>query len=156
MQPSCSGATATVTPKRPEPSSWRGTTRPYAGSPPKLSCYRSVVRLGLGGAKSLRCNNTNENEDGQDEDLLHADNATGPARSKPRGVRPIGRLDREQVASACVGRGVTQLRHGSGFNLTNALPGQIEVLTHLFQGAGLAPVKSEAKSEDLTLALVER
>ena len=51
---------------------------------------------------------------------------------------------------------VAQLRHGPGLDLADALTGEVEVLAHLFEGAGLAPVEAEAQLQDLALALVER
>ena len=64
--------------------------------------------------------------------------------------------DREQVAGAGVARGVPQLRHGTGFDLANALAGEVEVLADLFERARLATVETEAQLEDLAFALVER
>src|SRR6185369_3725372 len=64
--------------------------------------------------------------------------------------------DGQEVPGAGVARGVTQLRHGPGFDLADPLPGQVEVLPHLFEGAGLAPVQAETQLEDLPLTLVER
>ena len=51
---------------------------------------------------------------------------------------------------------MTQLRHCTGFDLTDALTGEVEVLANLFECAWLATVKAKAKLQDLTLALVER
>ena len=51
---------------------------------------------------------------------------------------------------------MAELRHGPGFDLTNSFPRQIEVLTHLFERSGLTPVESEAKTQDLAFAVVER
>ena len=48
-----------------------------------------------------------------------------------------------------------ELRHRSRFDLTDALAGQVEVLTDLFQGARLATVQAEAELEDLALTLFE-
>src|SRR2546426_5407268 len=45
--------------------------------------------------------------------------------------------DGEEVAGAGVARRVAQLRHGPGLDLADALPGQVEVLAHLLEGAGL-------------------
>ena len=50
---------------------------------------------------------------------------------------------------------MAQLRHGPGLNLADALPGQVEVLAHLFQRPGFAPVQAEAQAQDLPLTLVE-
>ncbi len=62
----------------------------------------------------------------------------------------------EQVAGAGVGARVTQLRHRPGFDLTDAFPGEVEVLADLFERARLAAVETEPQREDLALALVER
>src|SRR5581483_12191075 len=65
-------------------------------------------------------------------------------------------LDGQEVAGAGVAAGVAQLGHGAGFDLADALAGEIEVLTDLFEGAGLAAVEAEAEAQDLALALVKR
>src|SRR5579875_1444641 len=57
--------------------------------------------------------------------------------------------DAEQVAGPGVGGRVAQLRHGPGLDLADALPGEVEHLAHLLEGAGLPPVQSEAEAEDL-------
>ena len=62
----------------------------------------------------------------------------------------------EEVAGAGVSRRVPQLAHGPGLDLADALTGEIEALAHLFEGAGLTSVESEAELQDLALALVER
>src|SRR5271165_495701 len=64
--------------------------------------------------------------------------------------------DRQQVTGAGVRGRVTQLGHGPGLDLTDPLPGQVEVLADLLEGPGLAPVEPEAQAQDLALALVER
>ena len=64
--------------------------------------------------------------------------------------------DGEQVSSAGVARGMTKLGHGARLDLTNALAGQVEVLTDLFEGSGLATIEAESQFEDLALTLVER
>jgi hypothetical protein len=64
-------------------------------------------------------------------------------------------LDGQEVAGAGVAAGVAQLGHGAGFDLADALAGEVEVLTDLFEGAGLAAVEAEAEAQDLALALVE-
>src|SRR5207253_1673 len=65
-------------------------------------------------------------------------------------------LDGEEVAGAGVAARVAELRHGPGFDLADALPGEVEVFADLFEGAGLAAVEAEAEAEDLPLTLVER
>jgi hypothetical protein len=50
---------------------------------------------------------------------------------------------------------VAELRHDPGFDLADPLPGQVEVVAHLFQRAGLAPVQPEAQNKDLTLPFVQ-
>src|SRR5580658_9052381 len=62
---------------------------------------------------------------------------------------------RQELPCPPVGGGVPQLGHGPGLDLTNPLPGQAEVLAHLVEGAGLAPVEAKAQPEDLPLALVQ-
>jgi hypothetical protein len=49
-----------------------------------------------------------------------------------------------------------ELRHGSGLDLADALPGQVEMLAHLFEGAWLAAVEAEPQTKDLALPLVQR
>ena len=51
---------------------------------------------------------------------------------------------------------MAELRHRSSLDLADALPGEVEVLADLFEGAGLATVEAEAELEDLALAVVER
>ncbi len=51
---------------------------------------------------------------------------------------------------------VTELRHRPRFDLTDALPGEVEVLADLLEGARLAAVKTESQAQYLALALVER
>src|SRR5438309_10027895 len=61
----------------------------------------------------------------------------------------------QQLAGAGVDRRVTQLRHGPHLDLADALPGEVEVLAHLVERAGLAPVEAVAQPEDLALALAQ-
>ena len=51
---------------------------------------------------------------------------------------------------------VTQLGHRPSLDLADALTGEVEVLAHLLERAGLAAVEAEAEAEDLALPLVER
>src|SRR3546814_14701077 len=66
-----------------------------------------------------------------------------------------GRLHSQKVACAGVAARVAELRHGTGFDLADALAGEVEVLPDLFEGAGLATVEAEAQLQDLALAVVE-
>src|SRR3546814_19173854 len=66
-----------------------------------------------------------------------------------------GRLHSQKVACAGVAARVAELRHGTGFDLADALAGEVEVLPDLFEGAGLATVEAEAQLKDLALAVVE-
>src|SRR5438309_8750239 len=77
-------------------------------------------------------------------------------RGKWSGEAAGGGLNGEQVAGAGVAARVAELGHGPGFDLADALPGQVEVLADLFEGAGLASVEAETEAQDLALALVER
>ena len=63
--------------------------------------------------------------------------------------------DGQQVAGADVSAWVTQLRHGTGLDLADPFPGQVEVVTDLLEGAGLAPVEPVAQTDDHLLPLVE-
>ena len=65
-------------------------------------------------------------------------------------------LNREQVACAGIGRGMSKLRHRPGLNLANSFTSEIEVLTDLFEGARFATIKAEAQLENLAFAFVER
>jgi hypothetical protein len=64
--------------------------------------------------------------------------------------------DGQEVPGAGIGGRVTELRHRPCLDLTDALAGEVEVLTDLFERPRLAPVESEAEPQDLALALVER
>ena len=64
--------------------------------------------------------------------------------------------DRQQVACAGVARGVAQLAHRAGLDLSNALSREVERLADFFERARLAAVETEAQGENLALALVER
>src|SRR4029077_17810876 len=59
-------------------------------------------------------------------------------------------------ARAGVARGVPELRHRPCLDLADALAGQLEALADLFEGPGLATMKSETQSQDVPFALVER
>src|SRR5437016_2615049 len=61
----------------------------------------------------------------------------------------------EQLAGADVSRRMPQLRHRTGLDLTDALPGEAEVLGHFLERALAATVEPEAQREDRALALVE-
>ncbi len=61
----------------------------------------------------------------------------------------------EEVAGPTLNRRVAKLRHGPGLDLADPLPGQMEHLADLVEGAGLAPVQAEAQPEDLPLPLVQ-
>src|SRR5688500_12214675 len=61
----------------------------------------------------------------------------------------------EELAGAGVGGGVAELGHGPGLDLADALPGEVELVAHLLQRAGLAPVEAEAQAQDLALALAQ-
>lgn len=63
--------------------------------------------------------------------------------------------DAEEVAGAGVAAGVTQLRHGAGLDLADALTGEVEVLADLFESARFTTVETEAKLQDLALTLIE-
>ena len=47
--------------------------------------------------------------------------------------------------------GVAELAQGLGFDLADALTGDVEFLAHLFQGAGAAVLDAEAQLEHLFL-----
>ena len=51
---------------------------------------------------------------------------------------------------------MAQLRHGPSLDLADPLPGEVEVLPDLFEGAGLAAVEAEAELQDLALPIVQR
>src|SRR5437588_10371837 len=72
-----------------------------------------------------------------------------------RGRAGGSELNGEEVAGAGVARRVPELRHGPGLDLADALAGEVEVLAHLFESAGLTPVEAESQPEDLALSLVE-
>src|SRR6188508_614998 len=61
----------------------------------------------------------------------------------------MGISDAEQFLGAGVGARVTQLRHGPCLDLADALAGEVEVLAHVLEGAGLAAVEAEAQAQDL-------
>ena len=63
--------------------------------------------------------------------------------------------DCEKVACAGVARWMTELRHCPGFDLTNALTGEVEVFPNFFERARLATIETKAELQDLTLALIE-
>src|SRR5438132_3999610 len=66
-----------------------------------------------------------------------------PVHLRQKGPERAARAsDGQQIAGAGVGRGVAELGHGPGLDLADALPGEVEVLAHLLQGAGLAPVQA--------------
>ena len=69
---------------------------------------------------------------------------------------PHWEFDGQQVPCPGVRGRVAQLRHRPRLDLADALPGQVEVLAHLLERPGLAPVQPEAQAQDLTLPLVER
>jgi hypothetical protein len=50
---------------------------------------------------------------------------------------------------------VAQLGKGLALDLADALPGEVEGVTDLFQGAGITPVQSVAQAEDLPLPGIE-
>ena len=50
---------------------------------------------------------------------------------------------------------MAQLAHGPGFDLTDPLPGEVEVFAYFFERARFAPIQSETELEDLALPLVE-
>jgi hypothetical protein len=50
---------------------------------------------------------------------------------------------------------VTQLGHGLGLDLSDALMTEVEELTHLVERAGLASVEPKAQTQDLALPLIE-
>src|SRR3954452_9767758 len=58
--------------------------------------------------------------------------------------------DGEEVPGAGVGGRVAELAHRAGLDLTDPLPGEVEVLPHLFERPRLAAVQTEAQCEDLT------
>ena len=51
---------------------------------------------------------------------------------------------------------MSQFAHGASLNLADALTGEIEVFSNLFEGARFTPVKTEAQLEDLSLTIIER
>ena len=79
----------------------------------------------------------------------------GRCEADGAGVRWV-ELNGEEVSGASVARGMAQLAHCAGFDLTNALAGEVEVFTDLFECARLAAIETEAQLEDFTLAFVER
>ena len=85
------------------------------------------------------------------------------SRFDPKGIgsrsrRPSGagtggaRLVREPLAHGGVEPGVTQFRHGSGFDLADPFPGEIEVRADLIEGARLPAVEAETQRQDFALA----
>ena len=50
----------------------------------------------------------------------------------------------EEVLELFAAGGVAELAQGLGFDLADALPGNVELPAHLLQGAGLAVVQAEA------------
>jgi hypothetical protein len=50
---------------------------------------------------------------------------------------------------------VTELGHGSDFDLADSFRGQVKVLPNLNQGPGLAPVESKAEGDDPAFPLIE-
>ena len=50
---------------------------------------------------------------------------------------------------------MAQFRHGTGLDLADALPGQVEVFTDFFQGSRLAAVQPQPEFENLALAFVK-
>ncbi len=112
---------------------------------------REPRRCCLGVLQLLHREGGQSEHDDEHEELLHDCRAYDAG-----GRRAPADLDGEQVAGAGVARGVAQLRHGPGLDLTDPLTGQVEVLTDLFERAGLAPIETEAQLQDLALTLVER
>src|SRR4051794_14016559 len=51
----------------------------------------------------------------------------------------------EEEAGLVVQAGLAQLGHGALLDLADALPGELEVLGHVVEGAGLAPVEAVAE-----------
>ena len=146
---------------------WRGATT--SGEPPSEGRRAAEARASAGDsgfAEPLGGDESEGDEDGEDQQLLHDADPTHTATTAGyRGGDLVGsvpgslqsrRSDGEEVPGAGVRRRVPEFRHGPGFDLTDPLPGQVEMLTDLFQGAGLAPVKAEAQSEDLAFTFVQR
>jgi hypothetical protein len=87
-----------------------------------------------------------------DEGVLEATVAgpeAGPGAPVPGPVRRLARASvlrsvGEVLPYSTVDRRVAQLGHGFGLDLADALTGEVEVLTHLLEGAGLASVEPEA------------
>ena len=50
---------------------------------------------------------------------------------------------------------MTQLAHGTSFNLADALTSEVEVFANLFEGARFAPIQTETELEDFTLTIIE-
>jgi hypothetical protein len=65
-------------------------------------------------------------------------------------------LNGEEVSGASVARGMTQLAHCTGFDLSNAFAGEVEVFTDLFECARFTAIETEAQLEDFTLAFIKR
>ncbi len=70
-------------------------------------------------------------------------------------VPEIVDYDLPVAGGADVGRGVAQLRHRAGLDLTDALTGEAEVLGHFLERALATTVEPEPQAEDGALALVE-
>jgi hypothetical protein len=51
---------------------------------------------------------------------------------------------------------VAELGHGTGFDLTDPLTGEVEVHSHLFEGTGLFAVQAETETENLAFTLVQQ
>src|SRR5436309_2317603 len=78
----------------------------------------------------------------------------GDALVTPVALRRVGSDGFEQRAGADVARRVAELRQRTSLELTDALPGETEVLGDLLETALLA-VEAEPETQDRALPLVE-
>src|SRR4051812_47823311 len=58
------------------------------------------------------------------------------------------RLRGQELPGADVDRRVPELRHGTGLDLADALPRELEALANLLEGPRLAAVEAEAQAQD--------
>ena len=61
----------------------------------------------------------------------------------------------QEIAQLFAAAGVAQFPQGLGLDLADALTGDVELLAHLFQGAGSAVLQAEPKTEHLLLSLCQ-
>ena len=115
---------------------------------------RPDARLRL--AQTTSGDDADGNQDGQDKQLLHGADPRRVPQAWLTQRLGAGGSDGEEVPGAGVRGRVAKLGHRPRLDLTDALPGQVEVLADLLERPGLTSVQPEAQAQDLALTLVER